>query len=462
MAQKKKSPTKKLLITGAIIIGLLLLGGMTAKYMGWLSGDAGEQQVETAMAERKTITQLVSASGKIQPEVEVIMRPEVSGEIIELPIKEGDYVQKGDLLIRIKPDIYQARIDEINASLLTQKARLEQARASLLEAESVFEQNKKLYEGEAISETEFVQSKRSYESEQANFKAAQYQVQSIEAQLQQSQEELQKTIIRSPRKGTVSKLAVEVGERVLGNTQSIGTELLRIAKMDQLEVQIQVNENDIVNVVAGDTANIMVDAYPERTFGGVVTEIANAAEVTAEGTSEQVTNYEVKIRITTPHNLEMAGEEGIVQQISQEIPEGTVPPSFKPGMSATVDVETETAINVVSVPIQAVTVRDFAGEKSGARDTAVDSSSSATQDSISADKQKVLPDEDLRKVVFMVDGGKAHRREVQTGISDNTHIQIVSGIDAGEEIVTGSYRILSKELADGDNVNVNNQLYSSR
>src|SRR5699024_6603131 len=190
-----------------------------------------------------------------------------------------------------------------------------------------------LIERGAISEAEFIQANSDYKSQQANFEASKYQVQSVQAQLQQAKEELQKTIIRSPRRGTISKLAVEVGERVLGNTQAIGTELLRIAKMDQMEVQIQVNENDIVNVANGDTANIIVDAYPERTFSGVVTEIANSAEVTAEGTSEEVTNYEVKIRIATPHNLEMAGGNKLVQTASQELPRDTFVPTFKPGMS---------------------------------------------------------------------------------------------------------------------------------
>ena len=456
MTQQKKSPTKKLLIICAVFIALVILGGFTARYVGWVGGDGEGVEVETAEAAKRNITQIVTASGKIQPEVEVVMRPEVSGEITALPIKEGDFVAKGDLLVRIKPDIYQARIDEINASLLTQKARQEQARASLLEAESVYNQNQKLFEKEAISEAEFVQSKSNYESQQANFQAARYQVQSIQAQLQQAEEELQKTIIRSPRQGTVSKLAVELGERVLGNTQSIGTELLRVAMMDQLEVQIEVNENDIVNVAVDDTANIMVDAYPDRTFEGTVTEIANSAEVTAEGTSEEVTNYEVKIRITTPHNLEMAGSEQIVQTASQEVPGSTFVPVFKPGMSATVDVETETAYDAVAVPIQAVTVRDFAGEEDKA------DADSAAADSLSNEQRNLIPEEDLRKVVFVVNGETVSRRQVKTGISDNTHIHIVSGLEEEEQVVTGSYRILSKELSDGDKVNINNRKFTSR
>lgn len=457
MAKKnKKSPTKRLIMVGGVLIVLVALGALGAKSMGWLGGEGEGKTVETSKAKLKTITQIVSASGKIQPEVEVILRPEVSGEIIELPVKEGDYVKKGDLLLRIKPDIYEARIEETNATLLTQKARLEQARANLLEAESNYNQQQQLYKKEAISEAQYIQAKTAYEAQKANYKAAQYQVQSMEAQLDQAKEELAKTTIRSPRDGTISSLAVEAGERVLGQTQMTGTELMRIAKMDQMEVVVQVNENDIVNVAPGDTTNIEVDAYPERSFDGIVTEIANSAEITGEGTNEQVTNYEVKIRITTPHNLDMAGSDQIVQQASQELPGSEFVPSFKPGMSATVDVETETVYNVVSIPIQAVTVRDFAQDQN--KNDASDTTSTET-DTVETDESDVIPEEDLRKVVFKVDDGIAKRQEVETGISDNSHIQILSGVTAGDEIVIGSYRTLSRDLNDGDKVKVDNNQF---
>lgn len=454
MSRKTKTPTQKLIYAGVVIVVIFGVSFVLARSQGWIGTDTAGKEVEATQAKLKTITQIVSASGKMQPEVEVILRPEVSGEIIELPIKEGDYVSQGDLLVRIKPDIYQARIDEIKASLLTQKARREQARASLLEAESVFRQNRELYEKEAISETEFVKTKSNYEAQKANFKATEYQVQSTQAQLEQAKEELEKTIIRAPRKGTVSNLLVEVGERVLGTTQSIGSELLRIAKMDQMEVQVEVNENDIVNVSTGDTANIEVDAYPERSFKGVVTEIANSARITGEGTNEQVTNYEVKIRVVTPHNLDMTGNGQMVQRTAQEMPEDRFTPSFKPGMSATVDIQTETVYNVVSVPIQAVTVRDFAKDRSSTEND------SAQGDTAKVDQDLIIPQEDLRKVVFIVEDEKAYRREVKTGISDNTHIQILSGLEAGDQVVTGSYRILSNELSDGDKVKINNNKFS--
>lgn len=454
MTKTKASPTKKLLYVALGFIVVFGIGAVLAKAMGWLGGGSEGREVETAQAELRTITQLVSASGKIQPEVEVILRPEVSGEIIELPVKEGDYVRKGDLLVRIKPDIYQARIDEINASLLTQKARVEQARASLIEAESRFNQQSTLYDKDLVSQAEYIQAKSNFEAQQANFNAAKYQLQSVEAQLDQAKEELEKTIIRSPRDGTISKLAVEEGERVLGQTQMTGTELMRIADMDHMEVQVQVNENDIVTVSPGDTTNIEADAYPERLFKGVVTEIANSAEITGEGTNEQVTNYEVKIRILTPHNLDMTGAE-LERMASAENPEAEFSPNFKPGMSATVDIQTETAVNVVSIPIQAVTVRDFAED----RDTTSASSDSLDSEGSEADKSAVGPREDLRKVVFTVEEGIAVRKEVETGISDNTHIQILSGVAADEEVIIGSYRILSRELEDGDKVTVNNNRF---
>lgn len=452
MNKQKKSPTKKLLIAAGIFIVVFGLGAVLANTLGLMGGSSTGKTVETAVAKFKTITQIVSASGKIQPEVEVIMRPDVSGEIIELNVNEGDFVRKGDLLLRIRPDIYQSRIDEINASLLTQKARLQQAKASVIEAESEYERQKKLYDKDLTSEAAFVQAKTQYESQEANYEAAQYQVQSVEAQLQQAREELQKTIIRAPKDGTVSKLEVEQGERVLGNTQTAGTEMMRIADMNHMEVQVEVNENDIVNVAIGDTAILQADSYPERKFKGVVTEIANSAQVQGQGTTEQVTNYEVKIRVTTPHNLDMASAT-MQKEPNIETAERQFAPSFKPGMSATVDIQTETVQRAIAIPIQAVTVRDFAKDK-------VDSDTTEA-DTAATDNSSIIPEEDLRKVVFVVEDGKAVRKEVKTGISDNTHIQILSGVNNNDEVVIGSYRVLSKELADGDPVTVNNNKFGT-
>lgn len=441
---KKQSATKKLLKVLGVLVLLFAVTAMLAKTMGWMDGEAEEKQVETAEAQTRTITQIVSASGRIQPEAEVIIRPDVSGEIIELAVLEGDFVRQGDLLLRIKPDIYQAQIDELRASMLTQQARMEQARATQLQAESEYLKNKELYDRDLISELEYSQSKNDYEAQKANVRATEYQIESAQAQLRRAEEELQQTVIRAPKDGTISRLAVEQGERVLGQSQTAGTEMMTIARLDQMEVSVDVNENDIVNVTLADTADIEVDAYPNRIFEGVVTEISNSADVSGESSADQVTNYKVKIRVITPHNLDAAANEMFVNAIDQD-PEREnqeFSPNFKPGMSGTVDIKSNTVYDVVAVPIQAVTVRDFA------QDAEADSLAQDTSNRVN------LTEEDFRRVVFVNENGVAKRIEVETGISDNTHIQILSGINAGQNIVTGSYRILSRELEEGDKLNV--------
>ncbi len=442
---KSKSATKTLIKIFGIILILVVVLGIVAKSAGWLDGGSGEKDVETEIAELRTITQIVSATGRIQPEVEVIIRPDVSGEIIELNVREGDYVREGELLLRIKPDLYEARIDELNAMLLTQRSRMEQARAQMLQAEVEYLKNKQLYDRELISELEYLQSSNNLEAQKSNFRAAEFQIESARAQLRRAEEELQQTVIRSPKNGTISRLAVERGERVLGQAQTAGTEMMRIARMEQMEVVVDVNENDIVNVTLADTTIIEVDAYPNRSFEGVVTEIANSAEVAGTGSADQVTNYKVKIRITTPHNLDQTGSEFLVMNVSEgsEIENS---PGFKPGMSANVDIRTNTVYDVVAVPIQAVTVRDFSRDTATA-DTTGEADSRTTRGRT----------EDFRRVVFVNEEGVAKRSEVTTGISDNTHIQIMNGVEAGSEIVTGSYRVLSRELENGDNIKVVNR-----
>ncbi len=452
----KKSSAKKTLFWILGVLGLVVVVGLTLRFTGVIGNTSEGKEVETATAKLKTITQLVSASGKVQPEIEVIIRPDVSGEIIELAVKEGDFVRQGELLVRIKPDIYQAQIDNLNAALLTQQARLEQTRASLIRAEAAFKRDKQLYEKDLISEMEYIQTKSDYDSQQASLKAAEYQIQSAEAQLRQAREELEQTVIRAPQNGTITGLAVEEGERVLGNSQMAGTEMMRVSLLDRMEVLVEVNENDIVNVDYADTARIEVDAYPERMFKGVVTEIANSARITGSGTNEQVTNYSVKVRITTPHNLESSPEQMVRTEASED-PEDMFVPNFRPGMSATVDIETQTAVNVVSVPIQSVTVRDFALDREAESDSTENSEGEAEM--IMASDQEsdmMIAQEDIRKVVFVIENDKAVRKEVETGISDNTHIQILSGVNTGDEVVTGSYRMLSNQLNDGDKVKVNN------
>jgi HlyD family secretion protein len=436
------SNKKTFIILSVVVIALIALG-ILARTMGWLDSESGSL-VETGKSERKTLTQLVSASGVISPEVEVIISPDVSGEIIELTVREGDYVNQGDLLVRIRPDIYQARIDEIQAVLLNSKAREQQAYSVMLRSKLNYEKQKELYEKNVIPEMEYITAKTQFEADNANYNASTYSVQSTEASLRQAREELRKTVIRAPISGTISKLNVEAGERVVGSIQMTGTEILRIARLEQMEVEVRVNENDIVKVSVGDSTRILVDSYTGRNFQGVVTEIANSATRRGEGTTEQISEYVVKIRITTPHNLGSSPQ--LMQRAAAEETQTAVPaPEFKPGMSASVDIETHTEFNVVSVPIQAVTVRDFADLNSKDADESEKGEDEEMEQAVS---DSTNTREDIRRVVFIVDGNRANMVEVETGISDDTHIQILRGLDEGVEIVTGNYRLLSRQLKD--------------
>ncbi|MCH8557134.1 MAG: efflux RND transporter periplasmic adaptor subunit [Balneolia bacterium] len=448
-----KGKSKKLRIF-IVFAALLVIGVLGASALGLFGSNEQETTVTTEKAEKRTITQLVSASGRIQPEVEVIIRPDVSGEIIELNVREGDFVREGDLLLRIKPDIYQAQIDELNAMLLTQQARLEQARAAMLQSEIEYLRTKQLYEREMVSELDYLSASNSFEGQKANVRAAEFQIESARAQLRRSQEELEQTVIRSPKDGTISRLSVERGERVLGNAQTAGTEMMRIARLDLMEVIVDVNENQIMNVSTGDTARIEVDSYPNRHFEGVVTEIANSADISGSA-SDQVTNYKVKIRITTPHNLDQGGRE-LVALSGSELPESDFVPSFKPGMSGTVDILTHTVYDAVSVPIQAVTVRDFSRNpqpEEGETPAELVADQRSSNGNASNGNRRGSR-EDFRRVVFINDNGVAKRVEVETGISDNNYMEIIHGLSDGDEVVTGSFRILSRELNHGDRIRI--------
>ena len=447
--KSNKSSNKSLIYTSVVLISIMVLL-FALKQFGVIGESNSEIEVKTTYTKYATITQKVSASGNIQPEVEVIIRPDVSGEIIELAVQEGDFVREGDLLVRIKPDIYQARIDNLNAALLTQKARMEQTRAAHIQAEATYVRDKELFDKELISELQFIQSTSNWESQKANLKASEYQIESAQAQLRQAQEELEQTVIRAPQNGTVTGLTVEAGERVLGNAQMAGTEMMRVSLLDRMEVEVDVNENDIVNVSISDTARIEVDAYPNRLFNGVVTEIANSARVSGAGTNEQITNYKVKVRIVTPHNLGQGGGQ-LEAVIAEEVTELLPAPNFKPGMSASVDIETDTAIDVVSVPIQAVTVRDFSLDKA-TESNIIESNEGELNESDPSPVSLKIQEQDIRKVVFVIENGMAVRKEVETGISDNANIQISQGLDVGQEIVVGSYRILSRTLKNNDKI----------
>ncbi|MBL7884857.1 MAG: efflux RND transporter periplasmic adaptor subunit [Bacteroidia bacterium] len=412
--------------------------------------------VATEKASKRSITELVSANGKIQPEVEVKISSDVSGEIVELYVKEGDQVKKGDLLCKINPLIYEsnssrmvATLNGAKANLANAKARLEQIKASFLNTETTYNRNKKLFDQGAISQADFDAAKAAYEGAKADVRAAEenvnasdFNVKSTEASLKEANDNLAKTNIYSPVNGTVSKLNKEKGERVVGTAQMEGTEIMRLANLNEMEVSVDVNENDIVRVHFNDTALIEVDAYLGRKFKGIVTEIANSANTTGV-TAEQVTNFTVKIRILQESYLDLLAEN------NNRAP-------FRPGMSATVDIQTKRVTNAITVPIQAVTTR--------ADSSAVEGKNIGTQDNDSEEGDIVVTDskervEDISTLIkieeclFFYVYGKAKMVKVKTGIQDNNYIQIVSGINDGDEIISAPYSAISKQLKEGLEVN---------
>ncbi|MEM8486797.1 MAG: efflux RND transporter periplasmic adaptor subunit [Bacteroidota bacterium] len=462
MAKKKNNATKIILILiGAVIV---LIGVSAALNAAGVFGEKEEGTVvEVTDTETRNITQVVTASGRVQPEIEVSISPDVPGEIIALPVIEGDRVERGELLARIRPDDYKAQVERGEAMVLQSKAVLAQRRADMLNAELELKRQEDLFKKQAISESEYQRAQTQFEVAKAAHEASDYAVQSSEAQLREFKEQLDKTIIYAPMSGTISMLLVELGERVVGTSQMTGTEMMRVAKLDQMEIEVDVNENDVVNVSIGDSAAIEIDAYPGRWFKGIVTEIANSARVSAAGTQEQVTNFPVKIRIKDVHNNAAGETLAEAQSIAAE--EVPVPdeeaPNFRPGMSGTVDVFTRTVSDVVVVPIQAVTVRDF--NKKAKRSWEKDDSEEEEEASEEAEDSEVGEEgtksdepleEDLRKVVFLFADGEAQMVEVETGISDDSHIEIKTGLMGDEQVIIGPYRAVSRVLQQGEEVRI--------
>lgn len=395
--------------------------------------------ITTDKAFRTSITQLVTATGKIQPEIEVKIAPEVSGEIIEIPVREGQLVKKGDLLLRIKPDSYRAQVESQMAALNSARSSSVRNRAELSKAETEYRRIQKLFESGLLSDTERNTAKTAYDSAKAALDGANFEIQRAEGALRQINEALSKTVIYAPATGTISSLTSRVGERVVGTSQFAGTEVMRIADLDHMEARVNVNENDVVDVKVGDTARISVDAYPDREIRGVVREIASTALTRNAGTQEEVTNFEVKI----------------------SIPDRTL--RLRPGMSATADVETATVRNVVAVPIQSVTVRSTDSNlspeelerqrvKQEARERE-DNRADVTNEMAEKQKERALRTK-LQRVVFVKTGDTVQMRKVETGIADNTFIEIRSGLQPGEEIVSGSYTAISRRLKNGAKVEI--------
>jgi len=429
-----------------ILIGVLLIAAVITFQV--VKG-AAPTEVYTEKAAVRNIIEVVSATGKIQPETEVKISSDVSGEITEMHVKEGDQVKKGDLLCRIKPDLYVSAIDRVSATvnttkanLSTSKAQLDQAKANLANAEASFKRSQKLFETAAISQQEFEAAKAQYESAKANVQAMEanvdagiYNIQSTEASLKEASTNLEKTFIYAPVDGTISKLSVEKGERVVGVTGLQGTEILRLANLNEMEVNVEVNENDIIKVHKNDTALIEVDAYMDKKFKGIVTEIANSANTTGMSI-DQVTNFVVKIRMLRESYASLVSEKN--------------PVPFRPGMSASVDIQTTRVFKVVSIPIQAVTTRNkdsLSNKVNGEMD-----GSEVTVKNENEEKTNKKPETIITELVFVLENNVAKQKEIKTGIQDNDYIEVKSGLSAGEEVISGPYSAVSRVLRNGSKV----------
>lgn len=394
---ENKKILKILLLVAAAMIILAIAG----KKAGWF-GKADSVKVTVETAERRTMVETITANGKIQPEREVKLSPDVSGEIVELTVKEGDRVEKGQLLLRIKPDNYISQKERSIAALNSSKARLTQVEAQFIQAELSYKRSRQLFSERTISESDFEQAEATHAVAKAEVDAARFSVTSAEASLKEADENLTRTSIYAPMSGTVSMLLVELGERVAGTNMMAGTEMLRVADMSRMEARVEVNENDIVKVKLGDTAIIEVDAYIGSKFRGIVTEIANSAK-TATITTDQVTNFDVKI-LVLPESY---------QALSNP---------FRPGMSATADIQTSRHTGTLAVPIQSVTTR--------------------------ADTLNTSAISEPSLIVFVTDGRYALARNVETGIQDDTHIEIISGIEQGDRVISAPYSAISRRLTD--------------
>ncbi len=433
-APKKKSRRKLLFaLIGLVVVIIAVVVSLAAKN----KDKATVVTIEKAVI--KTITQSVNATGKVQPETEVKIAPEVSGEITQLPLREGATVKKGDLLVRIKPDNYKYQLDQREAALASARASAIQTKSSLIKAEEDYKRSQDLHGKQLISDSDSTASRTAFEQAQANYDNYLAQIRSAEGLLAQAQEQLSKTVIYSPIDGTVSARNSEVGERVVGTGQFAGTEVMRVADLAHMEVRVNVNENDVVNVKLGDKARISVDAYPNRRFNGEVREIASTARTLGLNTQEEVTNFIVKIRITDRDA------------------------AFRPGMSANADIETKIAPDVIAIPIQAVTVRTREGAKtidqlSGdrekkAKETQGDGAVAAVNQKDQRERERT-DREALQRVVFLRTGGTVKMVTVQTGIADTTHMEIVSGLKKDDEVVSGPFSTITRVLKDGDKVRV--------
>jgi HlyD family secretion protein len=416
---KQKKSKKKLYIFGGIGIVLVAL------VLFALLGGSKEEiiLVQTDSVVKRDITQTVSATGKIDSEFKVTITPEVTGEIVSLPVKEGDKVKKGQLLIKIKADVYIAQQQRAEANLSSAKSSLAMNKAQLDKITSDYNRTKGMHDKKLASDSELETAKSTYLSAVANYEGAQATVLQMQASLNETNQSLYKTTINSPMDGTISQLNVQLGDRVLGSGFSQGTDIMTVSDLRSMIATVQVDENDVILVALGDTTRIKVDAFGDKIFKGTVYQIGNSAVATGTGTQEQVVNFDVKIRLSDPD------------------------PGLRPGMSCNATIETQTINNVLSVPIQCVTAR---GDENKPKETPKEDDKNSNV--VDKKDKKASVNNKPKEVVFVIENNKAKMKEVKTGLSDDNYIQIKEGLKNGEKVVSGSYRAISKELNDGSKI----------
>lgn len=416
----KKNRTLIIVLSVAVLLIVVALAGKKA---GWF-GKPESIEVVVEKPQLRTLTESITANGKIQPEIEIKISSEVSGELIELNIREGDEVKKGQLLCRVKPDTYISIKERTIAAVNSSKARLSQVQAQLQQSELTFNRSKQLFDQKAISEADFENAKTTFQMAKADVQAALFNVESAEASLKEANENLNKTTIYAPVSGTISKLSVELGERVVGTAQMAGTEIMRIADLSRMETRVSVNENDIVRVKLNDTALVEVDAYPTQKFKGLVTQIANSASIAGLST-DQVTTFEVRIFL--------------LEKSYNHLLAANVKTPFRPGMSTAVDILTKTKENILTIPIQAVTTRS-------------DSLSTGAKGFVAAseaESQEKKPIAKFEEIVFIAVGDSAKSVIVKTGIQNNQYIEITEGLTIDNEVVVAPFSAISRKLSDG-------------
>ncbi len=405
--EQKKKKRNITILTTAVVLTAGIVGTL------WFSSLQKRIEVSTEQVFRKEVVHYVTATGKIEPELEVTISPDVSGEIIELPVREGETVEKGELLFKIEPDVYINQVEQNRARLNLSKSQSLESRARKLKADDDFRKASILHKDRLISDTDYLTAKTNAEAAKATYEASLFTIKQNSSLLDQSLEQLEKTTVTSPINGTIIELNSKSGERVVGTGQFQGTDVLRIANLDSMQVEVEVNENDIINVKQGDNVIVNVDAFGNRTFDGVVREISNSAITEAEGTQEEVTNFSVKIRILNHDRL------------------------LKPGMSATADIETARVPDALVVPIQSITLRE-----------------SSTEENRKSGTPSVRNNNNSRQGVFVIENGIARFHPVETGTTDNTHIVVLKGLEEGKNVVSGSYTAITRLLQHGSKVDM--------